>query len=53
MLFADSYPGLLDEVGGEVVRRLRVEGNVTMAGADLVLARPAWEGVSAERAQVK
>ena len=42
MLFADSYPGFLDQVGGEVVRRLRVERNVTMAGADLVLARSSW-----------
>jgi hypothetical protein len=45
MLFADSYPGLLEQVGGEVVRRLRIERNVTMAGADLVLARPSWAPV--------
>jgi hypothetical protein len=42
MLFVDSYPGLLEEVGGEVLHRLRVERNVTMAGSDLVLARPSW-----------
>jgi hypothetical protein len=40
MLFADSYPGLLEELRAGVVHRLRVERNVTMAGADLVLARP-------------
>ncbi len=48
MLFADSYPGFLDQVGGEVVRRLRVERNVTMAGADLVLARSSWAPVLGE-----
>ena len=53
MLFADSYPGFLDEVGGEVVRRLRVERNVTMAGADLVLARPSWTVLGEGGAQVK
>jgi len=42
MLFADSYPGLLEEVDAEVVERLRIERNVTMAGTDLVLARPSW-----------
>jgi hypothetical protein len=47
MLFADSYPGLLDSVSAEVVRRVRVEHNVTMAGSDLVLAKPVWDGVGA------
>ena len=53
MLFADSYPGFLDEVGGEVVRRLRVERNVTMAGADLVLARSSWTVLGEGGAQAK
>ncbi len=53
MLFADSYPGLLDEVSGVVVRRLRVERNVTMAGEDLVLARPSWTVPRESAAQVK
>ena len=42
MLFADSYPGLLEELRAEVVARRRIEHNVTMAGQDLVLARPSW-----------
>jgi hypothetical protein len=42
VLFADSYPGLLETLGAEVVHRLRVERNVTMAGSDLVLARSTW-----------
>jgi hypothetical protein len=53
MLFADSYPGFLDEVGGQVVRRLRVERNVTMAGADLVLARSSWAVLGEGGAQAK
>jgi hypothetical protein len=43
MLFADSYPGLLDRLGAEVLHRVRLERNVTMAGVDLVLARPSWD----------
>jgi hypothetical protein len=43
MLFADSYPGMLESMHAEVVRRVRLEHNVTMAGSDLVLARPAWD----------
>ena len=43
MLFADSYPGLLEELRAEVVVRRRIERNMTMAGEDLVLARPSWE----------
>ena len=47
MLFADSYPGLLEEVHAEVVARRRIERNVTMAGEDLVLARPSWQTLAA------
>jgi hypothetical protein len=43
MLFADSYPGLLESLDAEVVQRVRLERNVTMAGSDLVLARPRWD----------
>jgi arabinofuranosyltransferase len=43
MLFADSYPGLLESLDAEVVQRVRLERNVTMAGSDLVLARPLWD----------
>jgi hypothetical protein len=53
MLFQDSYPGLLEELGGEVLHRLRVERNVTMAGADLVLARPSWSDPAAGADQTK
>ncbi|HVR30012.1 MAG TPA: hypothetical protein VMS86_10815 [Thermoanaerobaculia bacterium] len=43
LLFAESYPGLLEALAAEVVHRVRLERNVTMAGSDLVLARPAWD----------
>jgi hypothetical protein len=49
MLFLDSYPGMLEELGAEVVRRLRVEHNVTMAGTDLVLARASWTTAGADQ----
>jgi hypothetical protein len=42
MLFADSYPGLVESLDAEVVRSVELEHNVTMAGANLVLARPTW-----------
>jgi len=48
MLFADSYPGLLESTAAEVLHRIGLERNVTMAGADLVLARPRWDGAGAK-----
>jgi hypothetical protein len=34
---------MLESLQAEVVRRVRLEHNVTMAGSDLVLARPVWD----------
>jgi hypothetical protein len=42
MLFRESYPGLVERLDGNVLHRIVVDRNITMAGSELLLVETAW-----------